>query len=139
VADREALPAALTWHPREPLTVVIAEVDVGELAEKLVSDQWWRVDDLLSVNGIRVNMRADQFWNAHPLEARPGPGEGTAWVGLHFPGYILTCSLRRDVARDVAAGLTGQSPVRVPLLFSCEPDDEVWPDPVVVYFTARGR
>lgn len=137
MADPETLPAELSWHPREPLTVVIAEADAVELAEKLVSDQWWRVDDLLSVNGIHVNMRAGEFWNAHPLGT--APNEGTAWVGLHFPGYILTCSLRRGAARDVAAGLTGESPVRVPVLFSCEPDDEAWPDPAVVYFKARGR
>jgi len=57
VADPETLPAELSWHPREPLTVVIAEADAVELAEKLVSDQWWRVDDLLSVNGIHVISR----------------------------------------------------------------------------------
>lgn len=135
--DRETLPDTLSWHPSHPLTVVIAEPDVAELAENLTRVEWWRIDDLLSANGIHINVHADQFWNADPLGARPRPDEGSAWVGLRFAGYILTCDLRRDIARDVAAGLTGESSVTVPVLFNCEPDDEAWSDPVVVYFKAE--
>lgn len=135
--DRATLPDTFSWHPSDPLTVVIADADVAELAEKLAGDEWWRVDNLLSANGIRINVRAEQFWNANPLDPHPDPNEGTAWVGLHWPGYILTCSLRRDTARDLAAGLAGESSVTVPVLFNCEPDEEDWPDQVVVYFRAE--
>lgn len=138
--DREALPDVLAWHPSRPLTVVIGEADVAALAEKLTRDQWWRVDDLVSANGIHVDAWAEKPWNPNPLGARPGPAEGKAWVRLYFSGYTLVCNLRCDIARDVAAGLTGESSVSVPVFFNCEPDDEDdLPEPVTVYFTAVRR
>lgn len=136
--DREPLLDTLSWHPSDPLTVVIAEADVAELADNLTGVDWWRLDDRLSANGIHIDAWAEKNWNANPLGARPHPNEGAAWIQLRFTGYTLTCDLRRSTARDVAAGLTGKSSVTVPMLFNCEPEDEDWlPDPVVVYFTAE--
>ncbi len=126
------------WRPPGPLTVVIAEADVVELAEKLTRDGWWRLDNRLSVNGIRIDAHAEQFWNPDPCGPRPRPDQGEAWMSLVFPGYSLACYVRRDTARDVAAGLTGQSSVIVPVHFNCEPDDDPAPaDPVAVYFKAE--
>ncbi len=138
--DSGGLPDTLSWHPSEPLTVVIAEADVAGLAENLTTPWWWRLDDLLSANGIHIDASAEKLWNADPVWTHPAPNDGTAWMRLHFTGYTLTCDLRCDTARDVAAGLTGLSPVTVPVLFNCEPDDEdILPDKVVVYFKAECR
>lgn len=136
--DGTTQPGALPWHPSDPLTVVITAADVAELAGKLTRDEWWRVDDLLSANGIHIDAWAEKPWNPDPIWTHPGPDAGTAWVRLHFTGYTLTCDLRRDIARDVAAGLTGASPVTVPVMFNCEPDDQDdLPEPVAVFFTAE--
>ncbi|OHU46094.1 hypothetical protein BKG82_28340 [Mycobacteroides chelonae] len=136
--DRETLLGTLSWKPSDPLTVVIAAADVAGLAEKLTRAEWWRVDDLVSANGIRVDAWAEKLWNPDPIWDGTGPDDGTAWVRLHFTGYTLTCDLRRDIARDVAVGLTGASPVSVPVMFNCEPDDEDdLSEPVAVYFEAE--
>lgn len=135
--DRNTLLDPLSWHPSDPLTVVIAEADVAEIAKNLTSADWWRLDNRLSANGIYIDAWAEKLWNADPLGARPHPNEGTAWIRLRFTGYTLACDVRRDTARDVAAGLTGESPVIVPVMFNCEPDDEDdLSEPVAVYFKA---
>lgn len=130
----ESLPGTLSWQPTQPLTVVIADADVVEFGENLRSDfGFWCFQNRLSANGIHIDAKAEKDW----VEDR---NAGTAWVGMTFSGYNLACNLRRDTARDVAAGLLGESSITVPVLFNCEPEDEDWlPDPVVVYFTAERR
>lgn len=131
---RERLPDTLSWQPTEPLTVVIADADVVEFGKNLRSDfGFWYFQNRMSANGIHIHAKAEKEWVEDP-------NAGTAWVGMCFTGYNLACHLRRDTARDVAAGLLGESSITVPVLFNCEPEDEdLLPDPVVVYFTAERR
>lgn len=130
--DRSVLDT-LAWHPRVPLTVVIADADIAEFAGNLRGDHWWYFQNRMSANGIHIHAKAEKTWDEDP-------NTGTAWVGMCFPGYTLTCNLRRDTARDVAAGLLGESSIIVPVLFNCEHDDEGGlPDPVVVYFNAGAK
>ncbi len=130
--DRESLPDTLSWQPSKPLTVVIAEADVAEFAEYLCRDLGgWHFQNRMSVNGIHINAVAERDWS-------DDRDAGTAWVGMYFTTYYVACNLRRDTAREVAAGLTGESSVTVPVLFNCEPEDKDWlHDPVVVYFKAE--
>lgn len=118
--------------------MMIAEANVAELAEKLTRDGWWRLDNRLSATGIRIDGRAEQFWNPDPCGPQPRPDQGEAWMSLVFPGYSFACNVRRDTAGDIAAGLTGQTPVIVPVHFNCEPDDDpALAEPIVVYFKAE--
>ncbi|MCA4727148.1 hypothetical protein [Mycolicibacterium fortuitum] len=122
----------LSWRPPDPLTVVVAAADVTDFANCLTSEHgWWYFQRRMSANGINIDAKAETAWEEDP-------STGTAWVALNFTGYHLACDLRRQTARDIAAALTGESPIAVPVLFTCEPWDEDWlTDPVPVYFRAE--
>ncbi|CAA0126467.1 Uncharacterised protein [Mycolicibacterium vanbaalenii] len=125
-------PEIPAWRPPAPLTVVLTEPDAAELAGYLSRDTgWWYFQDRQSINGVRLDMKAEQAWEEDP-------NTGTVWVGLYLPGYYLACELDRKTAREVAAALTGESTVAVPMSFTCEPWDEDWlAEPVRVYIEAE--
>jgi len=93
--------------------------------------------DVLSDNGISINFRPDSDWS---FEAEAGAG----WIQLVFvrendPSecHVLACNITRAQAREVAAGLTGQTPVLVPLMMNYL-DEASAIAQVPVYFTAAG-
>lgn len=126
------MPDTLSWRPSDPLTVVVAADDVAEFAACLNSERgWWYFQNHVSANGISIDAKAEMAWEEDL-------NTGTAWVALNLAGYHLACDLRRQTARDIAAGLTGESSIVVPVSFTCEPWDEDWlADPVVVYFRSE--
>lgn len=131
-SDDGRVPDTLSWRPSDPLTVVVAADDVTEFATCLNSERgWWYFQNHVSANGISIDAKAGRAWEEDL-------NTGTAWVALNLTGYHLACDLRRQTARDIAVGLTGESSIVVPVSFTCESWDDDWlADPVVVYFRSE--
>ncbi|WP_165704965.1 hypothetical protein, partial [Mycobacteroides abscessus] len=109
------VPSVMHWSLGERLRVIVGAEHVDELARGLAGGEWWYFQYVLSANGINMYFKGEQEWEDDPTD-------GTAYVRLFFERqddpnqcHVFAGDISRRVARDVAAGLTGDSPVLVPV------------------------
>lgn len=110
-----SVPSVAPWSLGEHLRVIVGAEHVDELVRGLAGGEWWYFQYVLSANGINMYFKGEQEWEDDLTD-------GTAFVRLFFEReddstqcHVFAGEISRQVARDVAAGLTGESPVLVPV------------------------
>lgn len=125
------------WSPGRSLTVVVATDQVRHFVGILSNGEHSSLSDVVSANGITINFRPEKDWS---FEAEAGAG----WIQLVFDReddpsdcHVLARSITRAQARETAVGLTGTTPVLVPLMMNYL-DEASTVAEVPVYFTVAG-
>jgi len=125
------------WRLGHSLTVVLASDQVHDFIDVLFNGEHFSLRDVMSDNGITINFRPEKDWS---FEADAGAG----WIRLVFDRenepaecHVLARNITRAQAREVAAGLTGQTPVLVPLMMNYLDEVSTIAE-VPVYFTVAG-
>lgn len=132
------VPSVMPWSLGERLRVIVGAEHVDELVRGLAGGEWWYFQYVLSANGINMYFKGEQQWEDDPTD-------GTAFVRLFFEReddpdqcHVFAGEISRQVARDVAAGLAGDSSVLVPVTLNYL-DEAGWQvvGEVPVYFEAE--
>lgn len=126
------------WRLGGSLTVVVPTDQVRDFVGILSSGEHLSLCDVVSANGIKINFRPESDWS---FDTRAGEG----WIQLVFDReddpsdcHVLARTITRAQAREAAVGLTGPTPVLVPLMMNYLDDGVEAIAEVPVYFTAAG-
>ena len=120
------------------LTAVIPADQVRHFVNILSNGEHSSLCDVSSDNGITINFRPETNWSFEPEV-------GTGWIQLVFDReddpsdcHVLACNITRAQARELVVGLTGPTPVLVPLIMNYLDEVSAIAE-VPVYFTVAGR
>lgn len=126
------------WKLGRSLNVVVPDGYVREFAAILSDGVPGSLCDVLSANGITIDFRSEKDWMFEPET-------GTGWIQLVIDRrdrnpddfHVLARTITRAEAREVGAGLSGQTPAMVPLTMNYLQEGTEVIAEVAVYFTAE--
>lgn len=141
MSEQQILPGmgVAGWKLGRSVTVVVPDDRLEELVGILSEGLDMYLNEVCSANGVQISFKPENRWT-------DDADSGTGWMQLHFARqdksgdhHFFAQTITRAQARKLAAGLSGESPVLVPLTMNYIDDDDGTEDvpQVPVYFVAE--